>query len=397
MFFPELKSRREPTGIPLRYETRPNGASPWTPRTSEQFYVDESIISQCHTGQWSKRRSAPRYGTVGDIGGFMDLSRTSARNVKTISVNEPRVRGTVGFAQLIGIVSDQLGDAVAASRPAMDAFGTSAIAAVLPTNPQASLATALGELKKDGLPRLPGSDIRDQVSRSRAAGSEYLNIEFGWLPLVSDLQDFAHSIRNAQSLIAQYQRDSDRKVRRRYSIPDIVSHQVQYGSGQTHGSILGTGSVTSTLTTRFWFSGAFRYHVPVSDSVLGKLARYESYANHLLGTRITPEVLWELAPWSWAVDWFSNAGDVIHNISALGSDGLVMQYGYAMRHMQKLQLWSLNTPLGTVQRENLSETKQRVAANPYGFGIDDVSLTARQLAILAALGLSRGQRDNTRL
>jgi hypothetical protein len=119
-----------------------------------------------------------------------------------------------------------------------------------------------------------------------------------------------------------------------------------------------------------------------------------------LGTRITPELIWELTPWSWAVDWFTNAGDVIHNISQLGSDGLVMQYGYAMRHMRVHEYHrghysfsdSVGTHVGTVAREIGSEWKQRVAAHPYGFGIDDTSLSARQTAILAALGLTRGHR-----
>jgi len=280
----------------------------------------------------------------------------------------------------------------------LDAYGTSAVADVLPTNPHASIAQALAELKRDGLPRLPGSDFRDQVSRSRAAGSEYLNVEFGWAPLFSDVMDFARSVKNAHKLINQYRRDSDRKIRRRHSVPDIVNSQVFYAPGRVTGNdIFPNGRLSSVMTTRLWFSGAFRYHVPLGSSTIDRIARYESYANYLLGTRITPETLWELSPWSWAVDWFSNTGDVFHNISSLGMDGLVMQYGYVMREMRKQQLWSVETPNGRVLREDLYENKQRVAANPYGFGIDDLSLTPRQLAILAALGLSRGQRDNTRL
>jgi hypothetical protein len=58
----------------------------------------------------------------------------------------------------------------------MNQFGTSAIARVLPTNPNSSLATALGELKQDGLPSLPGAGMRDQVDRARRAGNEYLNV-----------------------------------------------------------------------------------------------------------------------------------------------------------------------------------------------------------------------------
>jgi hypothetical protein len=110
--------------------------------------------------------------------------------------------------------------------------------------------------------------------------------------------------------------------------------------------------------------------------------------------------LWNIAPWSWAVDWFTNTGDVIHNISTLGFDGLVMQYGYAMRQSTLLSDQRFVTtgsagriPFGwEFQRQEVLEYKQRIAANPYGFGITDLSLSSRQLGILAALGLTQGAR-----
>jgi hypothetical protein len=298
---------------------------------------------------------------------------------------------------MFGVVSDGLDNTTAISTSALNAFGTHAIAAVLPTNPNASLATAIGELRQDGLPRLPGASLRDQVDVSRRAGSEYLNIEFGWLPLVNDLQAFATSVRKSRQLIDQYVRDSDRKIRRRFVAPTVIETAQQLGNCQTIGSRQGPGSVSATLETDLWFSGAFRYHVPVDTEFMGRLRRYESLSNHLFGTRITPEVVWELAPWSWAVDWFTNAGDVIHNISLLGVDGLVMQYGYAMREQRKRTSWKMTITEsgGVCERLDLSTRKRRIAANPYGFGIDDTSLSATQLAILAALGLTRGNRDWT--
>jgi hypothetical protein len=286
----------------------------------------------------------------------------------------------------------------------MNAFGTSAIARVLPTNPNASLATAVGELRRDGLPTLPGSSLKDSTTNARRAGGEYLNVEFGWLPLVSDLQDFARSVRNSRQLIDQYVRDSDRKIRRRYTPQGVSSTSIFTGTGRWFGqNIAESGTTVSRKEdTNLWFSGAFKYHVPIDDGFYGRLLRYEALANHLFGTRITPELVWNLAPWSWAVDWFTNAGDVIHNISLMGVDGLVMQYGYAMRHHRVSEHVSggfsfvdgFGTHSGHSQRLVVSEWKQRVRANPYGFGIDDVDLSNRQLAILAALGLSRGKRTS---
>lgn len=333
----------------------------------------------------------------------MKLHRVWSSYPETSSINAGLTRGTIGMSQMTGYTYDT-SPAAEGTLASLNQFGTSAIARVAPTNPNASLATALGELKRDGLPSLPGTQMRDQVDRARRAGSEYLNIEFGWLPLISDLRSFAYSVRNMRKLTEQYIRDSDRKIRRRYTpMPLTLESSVFTGTGIAHGqNILCPGStVTKATELRYWFSGAFRYHIPGGDDFMSRLLRYESLANHLFGTRITPELVWELTPWSWAIDWFSNAGDVIHNISVLGSDGLVMQYGYAMRHMRVSEYHrgsykfsdSRGTHSGTVAREIGSEWKQRVRAHPYGFGVDDVSLSARQAAILAALGLSRGKRD----
>jgi len=128
----------------------------------------------------------------------------------------------------------------------------------------------------------------------------------------------------------------------------------------------------------------------MGDDMSSRFKRYESEANRLLGTRISPEVVWNLAPWSWAVDWFSDTGDVIHNISVLGSDGLVLQYGYAMN--QTLRSVQINGTLPNGKTTSYSFEEKvlwRRPATPYGFGINLQTLTSKQIAVMAALGLSR--------
>lgn len=395
-FLPTIKRRRYPLTPPHRLQMRTNGNTAWAYRPDVVGFMDEEIISQCHTGIWPPPLDSDR-----DIGGPMSLHRTW-REYTPATINAYLSKGQVTMGGLFAYTTG-VSPASAGSALDINLFGTSAIAKVLPTNPNSSLSTALGELKKDGLPTLPGQSFRDRADRARSAGNEYLNIEFGWLPLVRDLQDFAQTVRNARVLIDQYKRDSDRKIRRRFD-PQPTHRKV---TAPTSGGQLSNFQFTDSCTItreeeiKYWFSGAFKYHVPVGDDVYSRLRRYESFASRLFDTRLTPELLWNLAPWSWAVDWFTNAGDVIHNISRLGSDGLVMQYGYAMRRsivreeVKAVSQWS--DPYGShtakVSTVIGSEWKQRVRAHPYGFGITDTSLSARQLAILAALGLTRGQRE----
>jgi len=61
----------------------------------------------------------------------------------------------------------------------LDTYGAVAIARVEPTNPAADLSQALGELYRDGIPSLPGRQDGN-------VGSEYLNLQFGWSPTISD-------------------------------------------------------------------------------------------------------------------------------------------------------------------------------------------------------------------
>jgi hypothetical protein len=148
-----------------------------------------------------------------------------------------------------------------------------------------------------------------------------------------------------------------------------------------------------------WFSGAFVYHLPQSffADLYSPFASDFQRVSHLFGLELTPDVLWELTPWSWAVDWFSNVGDVIHNVSAWANDGLVMKYGYIMEYSFVQDTYTFVGPTNVVggfagRPPNLTlvvETKVRKKANPFGFGLTMSGLSTVQKSILAAVGLSR--------
>ncbi len=153
--------------------------------------------------------------------------------------------------------------------------------------------------------------------------------------------------------------------------------------------------ITEKVTRRHWFSGSFTYHADVDPDVLRTWKGHIQRLQKLYGVKITPDVIWNLAPWSWAVDWFTNTGDVITNISRFSDDSLVMPYGYMMETSIREVTYDMLdvTPTG-YHIPHLTQTftttvKVRRQATPYGFGINLADLTARQLAIIAALGLSR--------
>jgi len=294
-------------------------------------------------------------------------------------------------------------------RDRMIALGSTAIARTIPTNPVAGAAQFLGELR-EGIPTLPGSSY---VNRGGPGGlaDEYINVEFGIKPILGDLRKFGEAVRTGSTVLDQLERDSGRLVRRRYSFPEVrevqepevLSSNISYGSpplrtASPSAYLQTSGRLTRqrTTITRYWFSGAYTYYYERGDSARAKLRRTEQDLAKLFGARVTPELLWELTPWSWLVDWSSNMGDVIHNFSAFHNDGLVMRYGYMMCHMVISDTYLLDGVVyadgtgGPLSQVFTTEVKKRVKATPYGFGLDPDKFTTRQWAILSALGISKG-------
>lgn len=284
----------------------------------------------------------------------------------------------------------------------MSSLGTTAIARSLPTNPSFSLLTAAGEIARDGIALPPGWETwRDRTSRAKKAGSEYLNVEFGWKPLITEIGDFARTVRRSSEILENYRSRANRDIKVGYGYPEEVqgeSYTTGFSYADVNMSALGgcIGSLTKTSSRRAWFEGTYRYPLPVGDSAFATALRYGKEANKLLGIFPTPSVIWELSPWSWAVDWFTNTGDILANVSAMAVDGLVLTNGFMMAHTRTEMIGqAIKTDpyytwiKGLPATQSLSETKKRNIASPFaGFGVSG-DLSARQIAILAALGISR--------
>jgi len=332
-----------------------------------------------------------------DSGGpFYLHKRTETVNPFDISAwNNPgsnwRYQGTVDATNLYN--PPVLPAASLLTPGALDALGATAIARCEPTKPVFQGATAIGESLQE-LPRIPLNGVLKAKTKEalKLSGDEYLNVQFGWLPMVSDVKKFCYAVKHHNKIIENFRAGSGKKTRARYAFPDKLESVSETRDNMIISAALNSffrGSVSAILKERTWFAGAFKYYVPVGSSALDSFRRAEAEADKLLGLRLTPEVIWNLTPWSWAVDWFSNAGDVIHNISALGHDGLAMQYGYIM-HESKSTTVVTNHALGC---SKVTEDKycQRQNATPYGFGLNlSTDLSGTQKAIIAALGLSRG-------
>lgn len=378
----------------------------------DDFSGTQTTVSEGHPFHSRKTR-------MGDIGGEFRTTKSYVLDtgVKRISLTgiqsgfctfTHRYDGPV--AAYIPTVGGKLAfpPSGASSNADLDKAGATAIAQCAPGNPPANAATFLGELMKEGLPALVGSQSwKAQTDAAKAAGGDYLNVQFGWAPIVKDIKSFASAIVHADEVLSQYERDAGRVVRRRMQLPSQRSTEesviatgkvaVINPSQSTHYSGATGSVIRKRETTRNrWFSGAFTYYLPddyVSRATIRGLA---SQAKHLLGLDLTPSTAWDLTPWSWAIDWVSNTGDVINNLQRFASGGLVMRYGYLMEHTIVKDTYTL-TESGLIGNPKIApmvlvtETKTRRRANPFGFGVTWEGLTSFQASILAALGISRGK------
>jgi hypothetical protein len=406
--------------------------------TFERYLAGSQVTEDQRHPLWRTRES----GSInGDLGGpFFSVkkycSAINGGNVTLSGVEGPDFWGDADEAIYTGPFlpcspSDmQFPPDASSSDEHLIESGTVAIQRCSPSKPVADLSVMLGELVKDGIPKMIGASVKNWLKMSgrdqrQAVGSEYLNVEFGFKPLARDLASFADAVTRADAIWRQYERDAGKVVRRGYSFKPFLKTEMKDlgvigpwvgASSRTLSQIPFTGTSGTcfrehSISKRQWFKGAFTYYLPRTESVgsrpgsrpgredanRGVIAQNLLMAKKLYGLTFTPDVVWALMPWSWLFDWVSNTSEVLKNWASWAMDGQVLVYGYMMEHtistytytwVGNSRMRSGAVPYSVVM---VTETKKRIKATPYGFGVDWEKLTPSQTAIIAALGLSKSK------
>jgi len=378
--------------------------------------------SEEHPG-W--RKLLEKANSLQDIGGdFWSQKRYAVGYPTNISVTAPKtfigqgnslVNTYQGPAWSIDARLYPFPPSFASTAAQLDTLGATAVARCKPTRSKANIGLTIAELLREGIPQAAVQTWQRRMPPKEAAAGHYLGYQFGLSPLGQEIGSFAAQVAQADRLLAQYERDAGQVVRRRYNFPTKteVSTSTAYGSdspfmGSPEGGTLNPAlsslqhselKVTRTIRQKRWFSGAFTYYLPPWYDARNGMHRQALLAKEILGLDLDVETVWNLTPWSWAIDWFSNAGDVISNVNDLVEDGLIMRYGYMMEHTFVSDTYTRAYP--NVYRDFggfdsavtlVTETKIRRKANPFGFGLTWNGLSAFQASILAALGITRGSK-----
>jgi hypothetical protein len=251
----------------------------------------------------------------------------------------------------------------------------------------------------------------------KEAADHFLNHSFGWAPFIGDLMKFYDTYEKSHKHIMQLVKDNGQYIKRRRTLeehtervklsPRLYSPGLNPWGSQLEWlsklitvdgvSCYGFTDAYDVVSTTVWAEGSFRYYRPEFDASSIGFPTGWSNTKRLLdiyGVRINPSFLWKITPWTWLIDWFFGIGRNIDIITENFQDEVAAKYLYVMHHKRRTieTLCHLSTYEGMRQYkwDFTLETKQRVpASSPYGFSLPWGGLSARQIAILGALGISR--------
>lgn len=388
---------------------------------------DDYLLSYRTTGRYVAGKYVTTY--IVTRGGPLHASRAEI-NI----LNSPRMLFTYpgAYSRRVGLVTTD-------STQNMTKFGQKAIEKTSPNRPDISLAAILGELR-EGLPSLiglsaiklraqtirRGGNSRENSKRAivKAGSDEYINLQFGVLPLIADLQAVFKALLSVTDRLRQYEVDAGNGVRRRMSLntvdeiavfnPNTLSSQGQVsvdgtaapekvGAWTSSDGLSGSISslVTQQLIEKVWFTGSFTYYVPIGRNLSTNIDKYVTMGDKLFGMSPSIETLWQLSPWSWFADWLLDIGSTISAYERIQDENLVINYGYVMAtsHKKTTQLSTVTAPFTVAGMRQESEVmttfssvrKERVRANPYGFSAtSEGALNPKQMSILGALGVIKG-------
>lgn len=312
------------------------------------------------------------------------------------------IRNTRRYGQLWVVTPEKLDGTLlivgAKSPPSEDGdiagYGPTGYARAKPAQPSFSFGQSLVELKD--LPRM----LQQRLRSIKDIGSAYVGAEFGWRPLLQDFQNMLIAGSKVEERLQRLLKNNGKPVRGRAFVTQVSettllqrdegSVGIVYSTWPWYDPVVpkptsaGYFSITKLYTRRVWFSGEFQYWLRDLDTP-GKMLQLKL---KLLGLEMTPKLLWDLTPWSWLVDWFSNVGDLIDNAVETIPERQVARYAYIMGDTRRYYTYAGSDGKHSAQATKVFVTKRRMPADRFGLAAAS-NLSLRQAFLLGMLGLQR--------
>jgi len=242
-------------------------------------------------------------------------------------------------------------------------------------------------------------------------GSGYLNIVFGWVPTLSDLEAFVKTLIRLDQIL--YYSDVER--RRRSTGKNTKFSEFKYSPAGNERNPYRGDSVTSN-TGHGWLSPTVRLYTTEDYQLSARYSRMKptvasddfiSRADELLNSDIPNAVRrtgiindtawWDIIPFSWLFDWIAHIGQALENYSAFGRRYNV-DYAYITRKTNFVVERGVQESTRTHQLDWSSKRAvtvvthtSRKRASPFGIGVEWPNLSSAQIAILTALGFTKAR------
>lgn len=279
--------------------------------------------------------------------------------------------------------------------PSLNAMMSDAVNRSAPYTPSVDVVGSLLQLKDfKSVPKdlkRAGDSIRSgkpgEIARSAASG--HLAWQFGIAPLISDIQ----KVLNFQKTV-----ESRMNMLRNMSSPKGASKSVTTYRDQSPDSYQGRGYFADHYgavaqydlyfrsTRKSW--GSTRWVIPPNNLPRYGSPEYASLARRLAFSTMPFSTMWELLPWTWIIDWFTNIGDFIGS-----TNNVIGAHATRMCIMEYTKTIAVVYPIGDARGfhplEASLETKKRT---PISFTYPEVHLpiiTGGQMATLTSLFTQR--------
>lgn len=289
--------------------------------------------------------------------------------------------------------------AISITTPTDGAIMASAMARSNPSRAIVSIPTFVGEMKD--LPQLVrslghialrtlGRGSRRGRRLVREAGHDYLTWQFGLAPIISDIRKMVNFQHYVKRRVAELDRlYSKGGLKRRVTVVNekrsdeqtiILSSEI----GLINARRFRSTSVNCWATMRWKPVGRPSFNTDAEKLALASRLVLGLNAQSLTATA------WELLPWSWMIDWFVGAQNLIEaNNNAVAT---TCESRCVMRHTRTESQYTLINPPSWISggdATQLRETKQRLVGVGASLNASLPLFSGSQLAILGALAATR--------
>lgn len=147
-------------------------------------------------------------------------------------------------------------------------------------------------------------------------GGSYLNYSFGWKPFLKDLRALMNIAYILEKRVQFLKKNEGLIVHRRrplftYSGTPSSSRSLTFSGAVSYGTtapVGGTYPITDDYKVSAWYVSNLKYRLLFDTT---NWQQNKPFVAALMSLRPDFKLIWDICPWTWFIDYFSNIGDLV--------------------------------------------------------------------------------------